>query len=309
MYDSIINKLIENDQHNTASIYNVSLKSIKDFIKYSKGKSLKRLSFIDVTPEWLEKYEHYMINHLNRSRTTVSMYLRNLRTVFNVAIREKEIDSEVYPFGKNKYVIPAVRAVKKSLTKDQLKRLHESKPDTPDQVKAKEFWFFSYICNGMNIKDIALLRHKDIKGDYLSFYRAKTINTSKASLRPIVVYLTDLARNVILKYGNSNANPDQYIFKIINNNMSELEKQKRINNFTRFINQHLKKIALANDLPFDISTYWARHSYSTSAIRKGASMEYVSEALGHSNLSTTKGYFAGFEDDKKKEIANKLLEF
>jgi hypothetical protein len=38
-------------------------------------------------------------------------------------------------------------------------------------------------------------------------------------------------------------------------------------------------------------------------------MEYISEALSHSNLSTTIGYFAGFEDDKKKEISEKLMQF
>jgi len=38
-------------------------------------------------------------------------------------------------------------------------------------------------------------------------------------------------------------------------------------------------------------------------------MEFISEALNHSDLSVTKNYFAGFEDEAKKEFANSLLDF
>ena len=38
-------------------------------------------------------------------------------------------------------------------------------------------------------------------------------------------------------------------------------------------------------------------------------MELISESLGHSNMNTTVKYFAGFEDETKKEIADKLMDF
>jgi hypothetical protein len=38
-------------------------------------------------------------------------------------------------------------------------------------------------------------------------------------------------------------------------------------------------------------------------------MEFVSEALSHSNMKTTKGYFAGFEDEAKKELMETLMNF
>ena len=52
-----------------------------------------------------------------------------------------------------------------------------------------------------------------------------------------------------------------------------------------------------------------RHSFATISVRKGASMEFISEALNHSDLSVTKNYFAGFEDEAKKEFAKTLLDF
>jgi integrase/recombinase XerD len=324
-YGLIIKKLKENNQLGTASNYELSAKSLKLFMLYAKGKAItdkmekleietalagvKKLPFSEITAAWLNKYESFMINTKSRSRTTVSMYLRALRTVFNTAIAEKEIDNESYPFGKRAYQVPSVKSVKKSLTKADLKILLQAEAKSPEQVKARDFWFFSYICNGMNIKDIALLKYEDLQEGKIIFYRAKTINTAKADLRPVVVHLTDYAMSIIEKYGNANKAPKQLIFSILNEQQSEVQKFTAIKNFTRFINQNLKKLAKANNITAEISTYWARHSFATNAIRSGLSMEFVSEAFTHSSMKTTQGYFAGFEDSNKKEVMESLMNF
>jgi integrase/recombinase XerD len=317
-YELTIKTLKENKQIGTASNYELSMKSLKEFASYMKGKEVNRLMFSEITINWLNKYERFMTEPPKvknkdelkvRSLTTVSMYLRALRTIFNKAIADKEIDSELYPFGKRKYQVPSVRSVKKALSKEQLKQLFEAPAKTLEQQKAKDFWFFSYSCNGMNIKDIVLLRFKDLQDDKLIFYRAKTINTSKSDLKPVTVYLTDYAKEVIEKYGNKDTSSQNLIFPIINESFGAIEKQKAIKNFTKFINQNLKKLALNNGITSEISTYWARHSFATNAIRSGASMEFVSEALSHSNLKITQGYFSGFEDKDKKELMENLMKF
>ncbi len=150
------------------------------------------------------------------------------------------------------------------------------------------------------------MKYSDIKGDKFSYYRAKTFDKA-AEKTTITVHLTEFTKGVIVKYGNKNKS--DYVFDIININEDSLTQYKRIKNFTRYINDHIKRLAKANDLPNDISTYWARHSFATNSIRKGASMEFISEALNHSDLSVTKNYFAGFEDKAKKEFANQLMDF
>jgi site-specific recombinase XerD len=62
-------------------------------------------------------------------------------------------------------------------------------------------------------------------------------------------------------------------------------------------------------LPEQVSTYWARHSYATNAIRNGASMEFIQESLGQGNIKTTQNYIAGFDDDVKKEFSQTLMNF
>lgn len=308
-YSLIMRRLDENNQIGTKSNYDLSLKSIKAFILDTTGKASQKLAFSEITPMWLTRYENYMLNTKGRSRTTVSIYLRVLRTVFNTAIADKEIDVEIYPFGKRKYQVPAVRKVKKALNKAELKLLFEADTNSPEQIKARDFWFFSYTCNGMNIKDISLLRYEDIQGDKIVFYRAKTINTSKANLRPVVVHLTEYAKSIIEKYGHRLKSPKQLVFAIIDDAQDEIVKHKAIQNFTRFINQHIKKLAKSHNINTELSTYWARHSFATNAIRSGLSMEFVGEALSHGNMKTTQGYFAGFEDDSKKMIMESLMSF
>ena len=75
------------------------------------------------------------------------------------------------------------------------------------------------------------------------------------------------------------------------------------------MNQQLKIIAKNIELPEDLTTYWARHTFTTQAIRKGASMELLQESLGHTNIKTTQNYFAGFTTDVKKRLSESLLNF
>ena len=241
-----------------------------------------------------------------KSYTTVSIYTRTLRVIFNKAIEVNDLNSEHYPFGKNKYKIPRTKKVKKALNSNQLKVLFDAKPTNNNEAIAKDFWFFSYACNGMNLKDIALLKHSDIEGDKFSYFRAKTFDKT-AEKKEIIIYLTDFTRSIISKY--STKNKDGFVFDIIDTKENSVTQYKKIKNFTRYINDHIKRIAKSNGLPDEISTYWARHSFATNSLRKGASMEFVSEALNHSDLSVTKIYFAGFEDEARKDFANSIMDF
>lgn len=63
------------------------------------------------------------------------------------------------------------------------------------------------------------------------------------------------------------------------------------------------------DIEENITTYTARHSFSTVLKRSGVSTEFISESLGHSDLKTTENYLDSFEDDIKHEYANFLTAF
>lgn len=304
-FNLVIDKNIKNNKIGTAESYKYTLKSLAQFSEDKKKTSIDKITFEAITIDWLNEYEKFMLEK-GKSYTTVGIYTRTLRVVFNNAIESKDIHEDIYPFGKKKYQIPRTKKVKKALNSAQLKTLFNAEVTNESEAKAKDFWFFSYACNGMNLKDIALLKYTDIKDDKFSYYRAKTFDKT-AEKTTITIHLTDFTNGIITKYCNKNKSG--YVFDIINIKEDSLTQHKKIKNFTRYINDHIKRVAKASDLPVDISFYWARHSFATNSIRKGASMEFISEALNHSDLSVTKKYFAGFEDEAKKEFANSLLDF
>lgn len=312
-YQKAIEHYEKMQQYGTKIVYSCALNSIKAFLKESTGKeNTKRVSFFEITPDWLQDYEKYMIGKMENSPTTVSMYIRTLRTLFNNAIQKNDIPQEVYPFGKGRYQVPNNRNIKKTLSVEELRKLKEANPASSEQRKARDYFLLSFACNGMNIKDIAMLKwdnlEEDSKGRKIVYYREKIKTTAKQDQRPTVVYLTDLAEELLNRLSNEDKSNDNFMFPILDKKLSDAQNYTRIKNFTRFINQHLKKLAESIALTSAISTYYARHSFATIAIRSGASMEFVSEALSHRDMKTTQNYFAGFDEESKRSIMNKITE-
>ena len=166
---------------------------------------------------------------------------------------------------------------------------------------AKDIWLFSYLVNGLNIKDIARLRYKNIEGDKLIFIRSKTERTTRQNQKPIIAVLIEDAKKIVDRWGIKPANPDTPdIFPILTEKISPQREYELIKQFTKNINKWIRRIALKVGVEKDVTTYTARHSFSTILKRSGASTEYISEALGHSNLQTTESYLDSFEDNVKR---------
>jgi len=325
-YSETINSFLKRKKIGTASTYELSEKSIIDFVAHTLNisdekrkdkkeadkldKKYKKLSFHNITPSWLIGYQDFMTER-GRSTATISMYLRSLRALFNAAMIEG-VEGIVYPFsrkkGDGKYKIPKADAGKRALSKEQLSILFHSEPLTPEQKKAKDFWFFSYACSGMNIKDVANLKHKDFDEDSFSFYRAKTRSTS-ANARKIQVYLNDYTRGIIEKYGSKTDNPNDFVFDIISKNDSAETQHSKISNFNCFISQNLKKLCKEIGLPKEISAGWARHSWATIAHNDNKPIKFIMESLGHQNIQTTQNYLNSFPDKDKREYTNNLMNF
>jgi integrase len=242
-----------------------------------------------------------------KSKTTVGIYLRPLRHVFNIAIEKGIVAKQDYPFGKSKYQIPSGRNIKKAIGLDQIKKLMEYNASDAAEQRARDFFIFSYLGNGMNIKDIALLKWNNIDGELLIFNRAKTENTNTSSL-PIVVPISKHMASVIKRWGNQ-VKTSEYIFPIITSSDSIEIQRKKIQHFTKLVNKYLKRISSRLEFPNAITTYTARHTYSTVMKNAGASVEFISEALGHSSIQTTRNYLASFDAKTKIELSKELIRF
>jgi integrase/recombinase XerD len=300
-YEEYIKRLTEEERLGTASSYQCSLNSLKEY----KAK----IDFEQVTPEFLNGYEKWMTGK-DKSVTTVGIYLRALRTIFNEAISAGLIAKEMYPFGKRKYEIPSGRNIKKALTLVDVNKIFKFKtPKGSTAQRSKDFWMFCYLCNGINIKDILLLKFKNLAGDHIEFVRAKTQRSTKTNQKPISIYLLPETKQIIERWGNPDRLPDSYIFPILSNEMTAEKQRAVIQQFTKTVNKYIQRIASDLKIEKHVTTYTARHTFSTVLKRSGASTEFISEALGHSNKKTTESYLDSFEKETQKEYAKKLVAF
>ena len=301
-FDAYISELKKNEQLGTAKSYLDAINSL--------GRFKAHLKFEDITKEFLQNYERWMLGK-NKSITTAGIYLRPLRTIMNIAKENGIIRSEDYPFGKRKYVLPTGRNIKKALNIQQIKQIfyHTTLAGT-SLDKAKDFWIFSYLCNGMNMTDIARLRRSDVNVDTIVFEREKTKRTKRGNPTKIVVIRNEHINRVIKKWGKQSCEEkDTFLFDIIDESDSPECKRKKIEFFVHFVNDWMKP--LGKELGFDLklTTYVARHSYATILVRSGAPLALAKQTLGHASIATTESYFAGFELDEQMKYTVALTNF
>lgn len=299
-FSEYANELRKNGRIGTAVSYECAQNSLKKFAPGAK--------FADITPGFLNKYEKWMLANGN-SITTVGIYLRSLRTLFNNAIAEGFFVKEYYPFGKKRYEIPTANNIKKALSLKDIGAIFRYQAEPGSMIdRAKDYWIFMYLCNGINVKDMSLLKYCNLKDEVIEFVRAKTART-KRKVEPIRVILTDELKKIIAKWGNKKIDDNTFIFPILENGLTPERERQLIQQTTHLINDYMKVIAKILGIDKDVTTYSARHSFATVLQRSGASISFISEALGHSSTKTTQSYLAGFEDESKREALKALTAF
>ncbi len=300
-YKKVVSNLIEERRIGVALSYQDSYYSLKKF----KGD----VPFSSITKRYLNQYEQWMLYVNKRSKATIGIKLRGLRTMFNEAISDKIISEEFYPFGRKKYKIPTAKGTKKPLDLNDIQKIYNYEPEKIHLQKAKAYWFFCYLGNGMNPKDFAYLKYKNIDGEYLRFIRAKTERETKDNPIVITVYLSEPMLAIIDKWGNSDRNPDNFIFPCLSDNLNPLEQYNHVRTLTKFISDGMMSIARELEVMKKINNAIGRKSFATIMKRAGASTEFIQEGLGHTVISTTENYLADFEDEVKKAFSVKLLAF
>jgi len=294
-FDKRIKELNIESRIGTAVSYQCAKTSIEVF--------KKNLTFAEVTPTFLKKYETSMLQN-NKSVTTIGIYLRSLRAIYNL----QNIDKSIYPFGegKNKYPIPTGRNIKKALTIEEIARIYnyEAIPNSTKEM-AKDYWLFLYLSNGMNVKDFCLLKWSNINSNMLTYSRAKT-QRSKKENSSISVSLKSETFEIIKKWGQPSILKDAYIFPHLSNEMDAVKQRATCQQLTKIINKYVKEIANEVGIEKNVTSYFARHSFATVLKRSGVKTEMISELLGHSSTLVTQSYLGSFEDEQIQKDTDSL---
>jgi integrase len=298
LFDEIISNLNAEGRISTASAYKDARNSLAGY----KAK----LQFKQVTVQFLKNYEARMKEE-GKTISTLGIYLRHFRAIYNRAIEKGIIEQKYYPFGKNRYQIKAPRNIKKALTIEQISKIIDYDViEGSTQHFARDIWLFSYLCNGMNIKDIISLKFKNLIGDTIQYDRSKTSNTIQ-NPKPIVITLLPQAKTILNRWAVNKKKEDDYIFHVLRKDITELQKQKDKDQFVKTINKYMKEIGKEIGYDKPLTTYAARHSFATVLKRSGAPTEFISESLGHKSLQTTEAYLDSFEDSSRKKFMENLI--
>nr|WP_319398780.1 site-specific integrase [uncultured Carboxylicivirga sp.] len=302
-FERRIKEFGENDQWCSWQQFTTAMRTLKLYF------GSKQIDFKELTVHELEKYEKWMVDKRGLSMSSINTYMGSTRAIFKIAHREGAISKDIYPFGEGKYKLPSGSNLKRALKMEEIKKIYYYECDEFSyRDEAKDMWLFSYLMNGANMNDIVRLKYNNIDNEFITFIRRKTRKTSKV-VKPISVVLTDDLKRIINKWGNKDRSPDNYVFKYIDDDMPEKKVRLALNLLIHRINDNLKLIAKDVGIDKTLTTYTARHSFSTVLKRSGVSTEFIGESLGHNNLRTTELYLDSFEDDTKKEVVKHLTAF
>lgn len=292
-----IQSLNEDNRIGTMQIYINTLRLIEQFAG-------EEIQFDQISVAWLQKIEKHWLK--TKNQTTTGIHFRNIRTMINEARRAGMIKESQYPFGKGRFVIKTGEGRKKALNKEQISKIMHYTDENETSIRYRDLWFFIYLCNGINVADLAKLKYSNIVDDEIYFVRQKTEHTSKVKREIRVALLPELWA-IINRWGNPQSE-NNYIFPYLSGKETELERRKVVKDLTKRINKRMKLIGAELGIN-GISTYTARHSFATMLKRSGVSTSFISESLGHTDVRTTESYLASFESHDRIKNAKLLTKY
>ena len=296
-YQELIEQYKANEKCGNRLIYKSSYNSINVF---TNGNLEIPFSAIDVA--WLNKYEKWLRSKGNKE-TTMSLMFRTLRSAYNKAIESKCARKSDYPFNDYRISKFDVSTEKRAIAKaDVLKfstDVHSIGKQQYVQL-SKDIFIFSYLCGGINFTDIAnLTKDNIIEGKRLHYIRQKTGKLIKLGL-------SEEALKIIKRYAVESKG---YLFPILNAQLHKtpLQKQNRIHKMLGKVNKNLKLLAAQLGVEANLTTYVARHSFASVLKKSGVNIALISEALGHSDLTTTQIYLDSFDNEQIDNAMKNLL--
>jgi len=252
--------------------------------------------FSEIDVNWLKQYEAWL-RAKGLGDNSIGVRFRTFRVLYNRAISENIVKAEYYPFRIYKVSKLHKETIKRSITKSDVEKIINYKTDRQYTQLAIDLFYFSYLSGGINFVDMAYLTKDNIVDKRLVYTRKKTKKLIKLPIQ-------DKALEIIEKYISNNP----YLFPILSDfHRTDIQKANRVNKVLRIINKSLKTIGEELNLPIDITTYVARHTYATVLKRSGVNTSIISESLGHSSEKITQIYLDSFENSQIDEAMKNLL--
>lgn len=315
---------------------NIILDALKSLKRYDSN--LEKKMFQDINREYIDKYKNFCRNSWGNSDNTISIRLRAIRRILNLAIDNGVGSPETYPFTRKKSdkegVVPKYKLNRQDqyLTMDALKALSATTFSSHRLERAKHLFLFSYHCNGINWRDMAELTSSCIQPKMttddetgeayetrvIEYSRSKTGGEFSIEITPMIQKELDWFESQRVKdedkkddegvMDKKKRKPSKkYLLPIIEKEVAPEKKVEYIKTKRKRTNIALKEIAKKLNLPasqLNITIYSARHSFAMSMRKAGSSIDEISQALGHKDTKTTESYLAKFSTSHMTKITS-----
>lgn len=223
--------------------------------------------FSDIDITWLKSYELWLRKGELKDNT-IGIRFRTLRAVYNLAIEEKILKVEHYPFKRYKVSKLHQETAKRAITKDEINTVINYDVTEKDKytILAIDLFTYSYLMGGINFVDIAYLTKDNVIGNQIVYLRKKTKKQIKFPIH-------QKALEIHKKYWTD----ERYIFPILYSyHITEQQKINRIHKVITKINKKLKDIGKELNIPINLTTYVARHRILSFDLRVSKLQEIFS---------------------------------
>ena len=324
VWEEVLSELEDAGRLGTRNSYQVALKRFKQ----DMGDKVNNAS---INQELINKWVSRMQNPKEgkpMNATTIGIYLRAFRVVVRRAAEQGVLMAEKTDLFKG------VRAVNKKCSRKnwclnvekmtRLFRFFES-DNTKDEEGKERFdpqyrqrlfeslgmFLFSYMANGANMADLALLRYDDFyyqqEQKAMRFIRKKTRRESDG-MEVIFPILPQM--QVILDRIANKPQKGGLVFNIINEGMTDERITAVVACENSNIADRMEVITEMIGMEEKPSPTWCRHSFATNLRDAGISTEYISTMMGHtitSGSATTLNYLSRYNMETMMSYNSKLL--
>ena len=286
-FDSVMKKFVELKTPSTKGVYMQTWSRLRAFV------GSKEILFSDITLEWLNRFEAFLAKTATKNARNI--HLRNIRAVFNYAIDNEY--TTLYPFRRFKIFAEETR--KRSLTVEELREVFSYQVE-PYAELYRDMFKLIFMLIGINTVDLYRLTGI-AKGNRIEYRRAKTHRLYSIKIEPE-------AMDIINKYKGEKGllciadrwNDHRNFRKQMNKALQRIGEMERVG-------RGGEKIIKA--LFPELTTYWARHTWSTIAADLDIPDAVISQALGHAGENSTTDIYIKRNQKKVDEANRRVLDW
>lgn len=279
--------IISSKRESTKIIYATTLRRLERLPR------AEHLTFDDITPSWLQKWQMSMEQE-GLSTNYISIQLRNIRNVFNLALDAGV--TRAYPFRKFK--MPKNEPCTRSLDVETLREIFNADVE-PFMQSYLDIFKLHFLLIGINIADLCALR--EIKNGRIEYRRAKTKRWYSVKVEPEALEIIERHRGkkFLLDIKDRYKDYRQYRSRL-NRALKKIGKVE--------IGKHGKK-TYTPIIP-ELTTYYARHSWATIAVNDlNIPVDTVSVALGHTMGNPTTAIYVNHDLRKVDEANRRVIDW